>query len=121
MFTVPRLLTPGGFVREEDLDPATRKGLGRKMDFVIIGVLLLVIAMLVYQRLPFRQSRRGNGPAEKHRRPLIGRLLRTPGAVDSVCYSITVSDLKCRWEWDTIRSDPAFQKLVSPNWSPSAG
>jgi TolB-like protein/Tfp pilus assembly protein PilF len=47
-------LTPGGFVREEDVDPATRKGLGRKMDFVIIGVLLLVIAMLVYERLPFR-------------------------------------------------------------------
>src|SRR5438105_7840524 len=47
-------LTPEGFVREEEVDPATRKGLGRKMDFVIIGVLLLVIAMLVYQRLPFR-------------------------------------------------------------------
>src|SRR5436190_2483670 len=47
-------LTPEGFVREEEVDPVTRKGLGRKMDFVIIGVLLLVIAMLVYQRLPFR-------------------------------------------------------------------
>ncbi len=46
-------LTPGGFVREENVDPVTRKGLGRKMDFAIIGVLLLVIAMLVYQRLPF--------------------------------------------------------------------
>ena len=54
MFTVPRLLTPGGFVREENVDSATRKSLGRKMDFVIIGVLLLVIALLVYQRLPFR-------------------------------------------------------------------
>jgi len=47
-------LTPAGLVREEEADLATRKGLGRKMDFVIIGVLLLVIAMLVYQRLPFR-------------------------------------------------------------------
>jgi TolB-like protein/Flp pilus assembly protein TadD len=47
-------LTPGGLVREEEVDPATRKRLGRKMDFVIIGVLLLVIAMLVYERLPFR-------------------------------------------------------------------
>jgi TolB-like protein/Tfp pilus assembly protein PilF len=47
-------LTPEGLVREEEVDPATRKGLGRKMDFVIIGVLLLVIAMLICQRLPFR-------------------------------------------------------------------
>jgi len=44
---------------------------------------------------------------------LLDRLLRTPGAVDSVNYSITVNDLKFRWEWDPLRSDPAFQKLVS--------
>jgi serine/threonine-protein kinase len=42
---------------------------------------------------------------------LIGRLLKTPGAVDSVDYSITINDLKHRWEWDPIRSDPRFQKL----------
>jgi TolB-like protein/Flp pilus assembly protein TadD len=47
--------------------------------------------------------------------PLIERLLRTPGAVDSVNYSITVNDLKFRWEWDSLRSDPVFQKLVSTN------
>ena len=45
--------------------------------------------------------------------PLIERLLRTPGAVDSVNYSITVNDLKFRWEWDLLRNDPRFQKLVS--------
>jgi len=45
--------------------------------------------------------------------PLIERLLKTPGAVDSVDYSITVNDLKHRWEWDPIRNDPRFQKLVS--------
>jgi TolB-like protein/Flp pilus assembly protein TadD len=44
---------------------------------------------------------------------LIERLLRTPGAVDSVNYSITVNDLKFRWEWDLLRDDPTFQKLVS--------
>jgi hypothetical protein len=44
--------------------------------------------------------------------PLIERLLKTPGAVDSVDYSITVNDLKYRWEWDTIRTDPRFQKLI---------
>ncbi|HZJ37793.1 MAG TPA: tetratricopeptide repeat protein [Chthoniobacterales bacterium] len=47
-------LTPEGFVREEEIDPRTRKNLGRKMNFVIIGVLLLVIALLIYQRIPFR-------------------------------------------------------------------
>jgi hypothetical protein len=45
--------------------------------------------------------------------PLLERLLNTPGAVDSVDYSITVNDLKFRWEWDPIRNDPRFQKLVS--------
>jgi TolB-like protein/Flp pilus assembly protein TadD len=45
---------------------------------------------------------------------LIERLLRTPGAVDIVNYSMTVNDLKLRWEWDPLRSDPRFQKLVSP-------
>ena len=44
---------------------------------------------------------------------LIERLLKTPGAVDSVDYSITVSDLKYRWEWDPIRNDPRFQRLIA--------
>jgi TolB-like protein/Tfp pilus assembly protein PilF len=44
--------------------------------------------------------------------PLLERLLKTPGAVDSVDYSITVNDLKHRWEWDPLRSDPRFQKLL---------
>jgi TolB-like protein/Tfp pilus assembly protein PilF len=43
---------------------------------------------------------------------LIERLLKTPGAVDSVDYSITINDLKHRWEWDPIRDDPRFQKLI---------
>ena len=44
--------------------------------------------------------------------PLIERLLKTPGAVDSVDYSITINDLKYRWEWDPIRNDPRFNKLI---------
>jgi len=43
---------------------------------------------------------------------LIERLLNLPGAVDSVDYSITPNDLKFRWEWDPLRSDPRFQKLL---------
>lgn len=44
--------------------------------------------------------------------PLIERLLATAGAVDSVDYSITVNDLRHRWEWDGLRNDPRFQKLI---------
>ena len=44
---------------------------------------------------------------------LIDRLLKTPGAADSVDYSITPNDLKYRWEWDPLRSDPRFQKLLT--------
>src|SRR5919204_1514895 len=47
-------LTPEGLVRTEDVDVATQRRFGRKIDFVIIGILLLLIAVLVYQRLPFR-------------------------------------------------------------------
>jgi len=46
---------------------------------------------------------------------LIERLLKTPGAVDSVDYSITISDLKYRWEWDPLRDDPRFQRLLAGN------
>jgi TolB-like protein/Tfp pilus assembly protein PilF len=53
-------LTPEGIVRSDDLDPAqgrsARRTTGRILDFVIIGVLLLVIAMLIYQRFPFRSE-----------------------------------------------------------------
>jgi TolB-like protein/Tfp pilus assembly protein PilF len=43
---------------------------------------------------------------------LIERLLKTPGAVDSADYSVTINDLKYRWEWDPIRNDPRFHKLI---------
>src|SRR6059058_4798241 len=50
-------LTPEGIVRTEDLDPvqarSVQRATGRILDFIIIGVLLLVIAMLVVGRLPF--------------------------------------------------------------------
>jgi TolB-like protein/Tfp pilus assembly protein PilF len=49
--------TPEGVVRTDDLDPAQARSVqrasGRILDFIIIGVLLLVIAMLIVGRLPF--------------------------------------------------------------------
>jgi TolB-like protein/class 3 adenylate cyclase len=44
---------------------------------------------------------------------LLEHLLAVPGSVDSANYSITVNDLKSRWEWDLIRNDPRFQKLIN--------
>src|SRR5262245_24369178 len=49
--------TPEGIVRTEDLHPAQARSIqratGRILDFIIIGALLLVIAMLIVGRLPF--------------------------------------------------------------------
>src|SRR5437899_827970 len=61
-------LTPEGIVRTEDLDPvqarSVQRASGRILDFIIIGVLLLVIAMMIVGRLPFyRQT--GESISEK--------------------------------------------------------
>jgi len=49
--------TPEGVVRTEDVHPAKSRSIqratGRILDFIIIGALLLVIAMLIVGRLPF--------------------------------------------------------------------
>src|SRR5438552_13893761 len=53
-------LTPEGIVLTEDLDPvqarSVQRASGRILDFIIIGVLLLVIAMLIVGRLPFHRQ-----------------------------------------------------------------
>ena len=50
-------LTPEGIVRTEDVEPAQARSVqrasGRILDFIIIGVLLLVIAMMIVGRHPF--------------------------------------------------------------------
>ena len=46
---------------------------------------------------------------------LIARLLSTPGPVswpDSP-QNMTLADLRLRWEWDSLRSDPRFQKILA--------
>jgi serine/threonine protein kinase/Flp pilus assembly protein TadD len=46
---------------------------------------------------------------------LIERLLSTPGAVsfpDSP-HNMTLADLRLRWEWDSLRSNPRFQKIIA--------
>ena len=47
--------------------------------------------------------------------PLIERLLSTPGPVEcsDYPYNMTVADLRLRWEWDSLRGDPRFQKILA--------
>ena len=40
-------------------------------------------------------------------------LLTTPFAVDYADASVTLSDLRQRWEWDPLRKDPRFQKILA--------
>src|SRR5438552_5315493 len=43
----------------------------------------------------------------------IERLLKTPFAIDYDDASISLSDLRQRWEWDPLRNDPRFQKILA--------
>ena len=46
---------------------------------------------------------------------LIERLISAPGALDwpDAPFSITRSDLRLRWEWDSLRADPRFQEILA--------
>jgi tetratricopeptide (TPR) repeat protein len=45
---------------------------------------------------------------------LIERLLSTPGTVNlGGPWSMTLTDLRLRWEWDPLRTDPRFQKILA--------
>jgi tetratricopeptide (TPR) repeat protein len=46
---------------------------------------------------------------------LIERLLSTPGPVECSDYpnNITLAELRLRWEWDSLRSNPRFQKILA--------
>ncbi len=47
---------------------------------------------------------------------LIERLLSTPGPVGATSEdssNITLADLRLRWEWDSLRSNPRFQKILA--------
>jgi len=45
----------------------------------------------------------------------IERLLTMPGPIQGLNYpkNITLNDLRLRWEWDSLRSDPRFQKILA--------
>ena len=46
---------------------------------------------------------------------LIERLLSTPGPIQLLDHpqNITLAELRLRWEWDSLRSNPRFQKILA--------
>jgi tetratricopeptide (TPR) repeat protein len=46
---------------------------------------------------------------------LIERLLSTPGPVQALNFiqNITLAELRLRWEWDSLRHNPRFQKILA--------
>jgi tetratricopeptide (TPR) repeat protein len=44
---------------------------------------------------------------------LLESLLTSPSQVDNTNCSISYNDLRHRWQWDPLRNDPRFQKLVA--------
>jgi TolB-like protein/Flp pilus assembly protein TadD len=46
---------------------------------------------------------------------LIERLLSTPGPVEcsDFPFNMTLADLRLRWEWDPLRNNPRFQKILA--------
>src|SRR5581483_8035116 len=91
--------------RKEDAIREGRRGVELKPESVdaLDGVLMNSYLALIYTRCGEKELAF----------PWLERLLKTPGASDSGNYSVTVNDLKFRWEWDPIRTDPRFAKLLS--------
>jgi TolB-like protein/Tfp pilus assembly protein PilF len=44
--------------------------------------------------------------------PLLEHLLTSPGPVDNTNCCITYNDLRSRWQWDPVRHDSRFEKLL---------
>lgn len=53
--------------------------------------------------------------------PLLEHLLASPGPVDNTNVCVTPNDLRKRWQWDPIRNDPRFQKLLEAPPAKTAG
>jgi TolB-like protein/Tfp pilus assembly protein PilF len=45
--------------------------------------------------------------------PILERALASPFPVDNTNCSVSYNDLRKRWQWDLVRNDPRFQKLLA--------
>jgi serine/threonine-protein kinase len=70
---------------------------------IVEGAIVQSLLALIYTR---------NGDTDQAI-PQIEQLLTTAFAVDYCDDSITLADLRTRWEWDPLRSDPRFQKILA--------
>jgi tetratricopeptide (TPR) repeat protein len=81
--------------RAVELEPETRDA--------VDGTIMNSYLALIYTRVGEREQALA----------LIERQLKTPSASDSVHYSVSLQDLRHRWEWDPVRDDPRFQRLIA--------
>ena len=81
--------------RAIELEPETQDA--------VDGTIMKSYLALIYARVGEREQALG----------LIERQLQTAGASDSVHYSVSLQDLRHRWEWDPVRDDPKFQALIA--------
>ena len=44
---------------------------------------------------------------------MIRKLLQTPGCISFYEASMSISELRLRWQWDPLRSDPRFQEILA--------
>ena len=91
--------------RKEDALREGRRALELKhiSPDIVEGATVQSLLALIYAR---------NGDTEQAI-PQIQQLLTMPFAIDYCDDSITLSDLRTRWEWDPIRNDPRFQKILA--------
>ena len=114
-------LTPEGIKRTEDVDlsESVTRRTGRKLDFLIIGVLLVVIAVLIFQRLhPGAPSTTSNIPEKsiavlpfENRSEDKANAYFADGIQDEILTRLAkIADLKVISRTSTQRSP--FQKLA---------
>ena len=87
----------------EALPAATRKALLEGRWDVFEGAVAQAFQALIFAR---------TGETDRAI-PEVERLLTTPFAVDYADECISLSDLLTRWEWDPLRNDPRFQKILA--------
>lgn len=111
-------LTPEGLKRTEDVDltESMTHRTGRKLDFLIIGVLLVVIGVLIFQRLhPTAPSATSNIPEKSIAVLPFENLSRAALVLHDRC---AAGYFQVEALLDPLRGDPRFEALVAKIFAP---